>query len=75
MPHSPGPWHTVDGTVFAAVGGTVCHVERGPNHLANKHLILAAPDMLEALQLCAKSRINKATKVAILHAINTALGI
>jgi hypothetical protein len=38
-------------------------------------LILAAPDMLDALQLCAKARLGKTAKTAVLNAISTALGI
>ncbi|MEY9506925.1 hypothetical protein ABIE87_006483 [Bradyrhizobium diazoefficiens] len=85
MPHSPAPWRTVDGTVFSPGVGAVAHVERSnPNHLADKTLILAAPDMLAALQLTAElyglhpynaktSRLTKREKQVINTAISTAI--
>lgn len=75
MPHSPGPWFTIDGTIFSPGVGTVAHVERSnPNHLADKTLILAAPDMLAALETARKARLNKTAKAAISAAIEAALG-
>jgi hypothetical protein len=53
-PHSPAPW-TAHGTRVSASDGVevadVCPQPDGQIFEANRHLIAAAPDMLEALKL------------------------
>ena len=55
MNHTPGPWTVGDDTQFMnqveiwpAIG---CAYGSGPEVIANAHLIAAAPDLLEALQM------------------------
>lgn len=56
--HTPGPWealnrgykHHVTSQDAGAFYAEIC----GPHHEANARLIAAAPDLLAALQICAK---------------------
>ena len=54
--HTPKPWlvkpDSID--VFDKYGYTICEVYKGKEGIANRRLIAAAPDMLEALEAAIK---------------------
>lgn len=64
MPHTPGPWELADennGHFEISIGETICSLDRSSRYsdkyvidrsemIANGHLIMASPDMLEAIQ-------------------------
>ena len=59
--HTPGPWTFYDDTAstgrieIVALGKTVARIYRSvpEEDLPNAHLIAAAPDLLEVLEICA----------------------
>jgi len=61
MSHTPGPWTAFDTTVYIGKTGTFLNngepawggfdLRACPNPNANAHLISAAPDLFEALQI------------------------
>lgn len=78
MPHSEGPWFTMDGTVVSDHDGTVCHMEKSnPDRVHNARLIAAAPTLLDALQTVADALAGTLPDIeyeSILDAIAEAIG-
>jgi hypothetical protein len=53
--HTPGPWDHSNGKVFGSTGTAILTVHKHKSQtvsLANLALVSAAPELLEALQLC-----------------------
>jgi hypothetical protein len=76
-PHSPAPWSCHGDRVSAANGDPVCDLlppfpNDGQVFEANRHLICAAPDLLEALKAVRDHAFTRVS-TAIAHTINTAI--
>lgn len=74
MPFTPGPWFAIGNTIFADNDGTICHVDRSNlDRVDNIRLIVAAPQMLAALQNVANANLEEAEYDAVLAAISAAI--